>query len=169
MLAFLCFKRDCFALDPWENSPEVRARAGWEGCAIAFVLGSAHMGRRCCGGVEVAVVRQKKEKKQTVRKGLLHRTERPSLFTQRANQNATSPPSLAPLSALQPSWFIFTRPSRPRPLLLSCSLHTPSINSLDLHSHPFSAATDACCSFYRCFHGWKCWRDGPSCTLPSRP
>lgn len=81
-------------------------------------------------------------------------TERkePSLFTQRANQNVTSPRSLAPLSTLQPSRFIFARLSCPRPSLLSCSLHTPSINSLDLHSRPFSAATDACCSFCCCFH-----------------
>lgn len=156
-MAFLCFQRDCFALDPWGNSPEVRVQAqaeGWESCAIAFVLGSAHMGRRCCGDVEVVVVRPQKtkKKKKTVRKGLLDRAERPSLFTQRANQNVTSPRSLAPLSALQPSRFIFARLSRPRPSLLSCSLHTPSINSLDLHSRPFSAATDACCSFCCGFH-----------------
>lgn len=66
-MAFLCFQRDCFALDPWENSPEVRAQAqaeGWESCAIALVLGSAHMGRRCCGDVEVVAVRPQKDEEE---------------------------------------------------------------------------------------------------------
>lgn len=141
------------------SEPSHRPGPGWHSGPILFILGSAHMGRRCCGDVELVVIRPQKKK-------MMKRTTEREVFGQGFSAELavyTAGPSrryqariahtIVSRAICSPLGLFFLRLSRPHPSLLSCALRTPSINSRSLHSRPFSAATGACCRSCRSHAG----------------